>query len=223
MEKIRVFIADDHPMMREALKAAINDELDMDVIGEACNGQEAIQGYQNIKPDVMIMDLFMPVKSGLEAISDILAGDPGARILAFTSSTDEEYISAAIQAGVLGYLFKDVQRSELLLAIRTVSQDNAFIPSNVAGKLLTSIRQKPSQVPALINTLTSREKDVLHLIGSGKSNQQIAAELCVSEGTIRTHIHHILEKLHLENRNQAILLAIQLTKQGIRLSETPVK
>ncbi|HPH95897.1 MAG TPA: response regulator transcription factor [Anaerolineaceae bacterium] len=217
MTKIRVFIADDHPMMREALKAAIDDEMDMEVIGEASNGQEAVQGYQNIHPDVLIMDLFMPVKSGLEAIAEILALDPEARILAFTSSTEEEYISAAVQAGVLGYLFKDVHRSELLQAIRTVYQDSAFIPTNVAGKLLTSIRQKPSQVPVLVNTLTSREKDVLFLIGLGQSNQQIAAALCVSEGTIRTHIHHILDKLHLDNRNQAILLAINLEKQGIKL------
>ncbi len=211
-QAIRVLVVDDHPLMREALCAAIADERDMQVVGEATNGEEAVAQARALKPDVTVMDLFMPGKDGLGAIAEIKAENPAARLIALTSSTDEDLVLAAIQAGALGYLLKDSQRVELLRAIREVSRGNTFLPPPVAQKLANSVRKRPPDQPPLVEPLTERELEVLKLIGQGASNRQIAQTLGVSEGTIRTHVHNILGKLNLENRNQALLYAV---RQGI--------
>ena len=207
---IRILVVDDHPLMREALRTAIEDEADMRVIGEAANGSQGVQCAHDLQPDVILMDLFMPGKSGLEAIAEIRTENPHAQILALTSSTDEMMVLAAVQAGVLGYLMKDSEREELLRAIREVSRGNSFLSSDVALKLAKSVRQerKPNP-PPLVEPLTERERQVLKLIGQGASNREIARTLTVSEGTVRTHVHNILGKLDLANRNQAILYAIR--------------
>jgi len=209
-QKIRVLVVDDHPLMREALRMAIEDETDMQVIGEATNGEEAVQQAHLLAPDVTIMDLFMPRQDGLHAIAEIKSRAPDAHILALTSSTDETLVLAAIQAGVLGYLMKDSQRDELLQAIREVSRGNTFLPPQIAQKLANSVREQKKQSPApLVEPLTDREIQVLVLVGRGASNKQIAQTLNVSEGTVRTHVHNLLGKLGLENRNQAILYAVR--------------
>jgi len=208
--RIRVLVVDDHPLMREALCSAIDDEADMQIVGEATNGEEAVRQVQTLKPDVTIMDLFMPGKDGLTAIAEIRAHNPQAQILALTSATEDQLVLAAVQAGVLGYLMKDSPRTELLHAIREVNQGNSFLPPNVARKLADSLRHPPKEKsPPLIEPLTERELDVLKLLGQGESNKQIAQTLGVSEGTIRTHVHNLLGKLGLGNRNQAILYAIR--------------
>ena len=209
-QPIRVLIADDHPLMREALRAAIGDEPDMLVVGEATNGSAAILQVRSLNPDVIVMDLFMPVKNGLEAIAEIRSENPQAQILALTSSTDESMVMSAVQAGALGYLLKECPRTELLQAIREVSRGNSFLPPQIVNKLASSLRQNQKSDPAApIEPLTDREIEVLELIGQGALNREIAQKLGVSEGTIRTHVHNILGKLGLTNRNQAIVYAMR--------------
>jgi DNA-binding NarL/FixJ family response regulator len=215
---IRVLIVDDHPLMRDALRAAIEDEPDMAVAGEACNGEQALDLMRALRPDVTVMDLFMPIKDGLDAIAQMRREQPESHILALTSSADEEKIVSAVQAGALGYLLKDAQRVELLEAIREVSRGHSYLPQSVALKLMNGMRQGRAAPPDLppapppSEPLTERELDVLRLIGQGATNQDIAAKLGVAEGTVRTHVHHILAKLGLANRNQAIVYAL---RQGL--------
>ena len=210
MGKPRILVADDHPLMREALCAAIEDEADLEVIGTAANGGEAVEKTRALKPDVIVMDLLMPRKSGLEAIAEIRAENPDAQILALTSSTEDEMVLAAIHAGVLGYLLKDCEPGQVLEAIRQVGNGNSFLPPSIAVKLANGIRRerKPS-APAPIEPLTERERAVLKLIGQGASNRDIAQKLILTEGTVRTHVHNILGKLGLKNRNQIILYAVR--------------
>ena len=207
---IRVLVVDDHPLMREALCAAIEDESDMAVVGEAHDGQQAVSQYRALRPDVTVMDIYMPVKDGVQAIAEIVGEFPDARIIALTSSTEEGKIAGAVQAGALGYLLKDTHRAELLRAIREVRQGNSFLPPSVALKLMNTMRQTHEPGAAIKEPLTDREEEVLRLIGRGATNQDIARQLHVTEGTVRTHVHHILQKLGLENRNQAILYALKI-------------
>ncbi len=208
---IKILIVDDHPMMRQALRAAVEDEADMRLVGEAANGLEAVAAVRAERPDVILMDLMMPVKDGLAAISDIMAEEPEARILVFTSSQEEEMINAAVEAGVLGYLIKDAQLSELLLAIREVSQGRAYLSPQIASKLMSVMRKRKNNHPTQPSpeSLTPRETEILRWVGQGASNRQIAEALTLSEGTVRTHVHNILQKLGLKNRYQAILLYLQ--------------
>jgi DNA-binding NarL/FixJ family response regulator len=208
---IRILLADDHPMMREALRDAIEDEEDMQVVGEACNGLEAIQLARETRPDILLMDLYMPVKDGLSAIGEIMTADPEMHILAFTSSQDEDKIAIAVSLGVLGYLNKDVQRTELLHAIRKVSQGQAYLPPAIVTRLIAGIRMKKSaETPDTgVESLTPRELELVEWVKKGYTNRQIALELTVSEGTVRTHVHNILQKLGLQNRNQLILYGMK--------------
>lgn len=212
--KLRILIVDDHPLMREALRAAIEDEEDLLVAGEASNGLQAIEQATRLQPDVIVMDLFMPAMGGVEAIRSIREACPETHILTLTSSSDESLVLGAVEAGALGYLIKDTQRADLLNAIREVGQGNAFLPPQLARKLMEGMRRSRAQAVVtaegdkLVETLTEREREVLRLIGEGASNREIAAILFVTEGTVRTHVHHILNKLDLKNRNQAILYAL---------------
>lgn len=207
--KIRVLVVDDHPLMREALMTAIDDEADMLVVGEAETGHAAVKQFQKLHPDVTVMDLFMPECSGVQAMTQLRELKPDARILALTSSTDDTMLVAALDAGALGYLIKDSPRMEILHAIREVSRGNAFFPAHIAHKL-AQLSHATQDAGVNLAALTDREADVLVLIGRGASNKQIAEELALSESTVRTHVQHILDKLNLENRNQAILLGAQL-------------
>jgi DNA-binding NarL/FixJ family response regulator len=203
-------VADDHPLMREALRTAIEDEDDMLVVGEAETGNAAVKQFQKLSPDVTVMDLFMPECNGVQAMSIIRETQPDARFLALTSSSDETMLAAALDAGALGYLIKDASRTEILHAIREVSRGNAFFPSHVANKLAQLSHPTKTESEMNLDLLTDRELDVLILVGQGASNKQIAEELALSESTVRTHVQHILDKLDLENRNQAILIGFHL-------------
>lgn len=210
---IRVLVADDHPLMRDAICTAIEDEVDLEVIGTAVNGNEAVAQTLALKPDVTVMDLLMPGKTGLEAIAEIRAVDPDAHILALTSSSEDEMVLAAIHAGALGYMLKDSQPADVLQAIRDVGLGNSVLPPAIALKLANSVRrERVSEPPPPIEPLTDRELEVLKLIGAGVSNREIAKKLYLSEGTVRTHVHNILGKLDLKSRNQAILYAV---RQGL--------
>jgi len=204
---IRVLVVDDHPLMRQAICTAITIESDIEVVGEARNGAEAVTQALALRPDVIVMDLLMPVKDGIQAIAEIRAANPDARILALTSSLDPDRIVATLEAGAQGYLFKDTQRDELLRAIRDVSQGLAFLPPPVASKLIARMRQ-PEATDGLA-ALTPREREVLRLIGNGLSNREIAQALVLSEATVRVHVHNILGKLGFEHRGQMIAFAIR--------------
>lgn len=207
---IRILIVDDHPLIREALKAAIADETDLQLVAEAANGRDALVLTSQHQPDVIVMDLFMPQMDGVTAIRAILNIHPLSQILVLTSATDEENIIKATRAGALGFIQKDSQRSEILNAIRTIAQGQTYLHPAVAGKILESIKTSPHPShQALDHLLTSRERQVLQWIGQGASNAEIASQLFISQGTVRTHIHNILQKLQLENRHQVILYAIQ--------------
>jgi DNA-binding NarL/FixJ family response regulator len=206
MSKLRILVVDDHPLMREALCMAIDDQPDMMIVGVAADGWEALAQYRSLRPDITIMDLYLPGQDGITTIAQILAEDPGARCLALTSSTDETHFMAAIQAGALGYLQKDAQRSDLLLALRTLGHDHAYVPAHFVRKLVDCVRQsQPAR--AVHEPLTIRELDVLRLIGTGAGNHAIAEALSLSEGTVRVHIHNILAKLDLASREQALTYA----------------
>jgi DNA-binding NarL/FixJ family response regulator len=209
-KKIRVLIVDDHPLFREAVCRVVEAEEDFIVIGQACDGGQAVTSALELKPDVIIMDLNLPVKSGVQAIAEILAVDPGARILAITSAIEDEKVFSAVQAGASGYILKDASRDQLIQGLREVALGNQFLPPEVAAKLARSVRHKKTveaEGDQHQELLTTRENEVLSLLGEGHPNRIIAQKLFLSESTVRVHLFNILVKLNLEDRNQAILYA----------------
>jgi NarL family two-component system response regulator LiaR len=211
MSLIRILIVDDHPLMRSALRAVFETETDMQVAGEAINGRQAVELALASRPDVVVMDLLMPVCDGLSAIAALRQESPDIRILALTSSTDDRKVEAALQAGALGYLLKDVQRAELVQAVREVALGRVYLPPAVTGQLVRRVRHPAMAPNGPDEPLTEREREVLGLLARGCTNREIAEAMCVSEGTARTHVHNILRKLGLKHRGQAILYALQCT------------
>lgn len=215
-EKIRLFHADDHQLLREGVRALLSTEPDISLIGEAENGEDAIKKIIKLRPDVVLLDLKMPQKSGIEVIQAIKEGGLETRILILTSFADDENVFPAIKAGALGYLLKNSSPHDLLHAIRDVYLGQSFLHPIIARKLIQELNQ-PSKLPPTDEPLTERELDVLKLIAQGLTNQQMAGILTVSERTIRTHVSNILGKLHLANRTQAALYAL---REGyVRLDE----
>lgn len=205
---IRVLIAEDHAIVRGGLRALLATEPDMEVIGEAADGVEAVAKARALRPDVILMDLMMPRKSGTEAIEEIKAADPDARILVLTSFAEDEKVFPAIRAGAQGYLLKDSTPRELLDAIRRVYRGEASLHPAIAHKLMREL-SRPAERPPTAEPLTERELEVLSFVAQGLSNQAIADRLVVSERTVRTHVSNILDKLHLANRTQAALYALR--------------
>ncbi len=207
-ENIRVLIADDHPLIREGLRGLLAAEPDLELVGEAADGSEAVEKTDQLRPDVILLDLVMPVKSGIEAIIEIKEKDPGARILVLTSFADDEQLFPALRAGALGYLLKDSSPQDLLRAIRSVYRGESSLHPAIARRLVLQFSQ-PAVDSSPENPLTQREVEVLKLVAEGLSNQNIADELVVSERTVGKHVGNILEKLHLANRTQAALYALR--------------
>jgi NarL family two-component system response regulator LiaR len=205
---IRVLIADDHPIMRDGLRTLIITEPGMELVGEAVNGEDAVQKAVTLKPDVILMDLVMPVKDGLAAISEIKNVLPNIAILVLTSFSEEDKVFPAIRAGALGYLLKDSSPQQLLQAIVDVHRGEASLHPSIALQLIREITQ-PSDLPPAEDPLTKRELEVLRLVAQGMTNQEIAARLYRSEWTVHTHVRNILSKLHLANRTQAALYALR--------------
>jgi len=208
MNTIRVLIADDHPIVRDGLRTLINTERGMELVGEAVNGEEAVQKAIAQRPDVILMDLVMPVKDGLEAISEIKSVEPNIAILVLTSFSEEDKVFPAIRAGAMGYLLKDASPEQLLQAIYDVHNGNASLHPSIALQLIRELNQ-PSDLPPAEEPLSVRELEVLRLVAQGLTNQEIAERLVRSEWTIRTHVRNILSKLHLANRTQAALYALR--------------
>jgi two-component system, NarL family, response regulator LiaR len=213
---IRILITDDHAVVREGLRSLIDSEPGMQVVGEACDGVEAVMKARALRPDVILLDLVMPRKGGIEAIEEIKQENPDARILVLTSFAEDDKVFPAIRKGAQGYLLKDSSPAELLQAIRYVNRGETSLHPTIARKLIQEINH-PSDLPPAEEPLTEREVEVLRLVAKGMSNQEIADLLIVSERTVRTHVSNILSKLHLANRTQAALYAL---KEGFsRLDE----
>ena len=210
-ETIRVLIADDHTVVRGGLMALLEDVEGIEVVAEAADGQEAVLKARSIKPDVILMDLMMPRKTGIEAIEEIKRENPNARIVVLTSYSDDDKVFAAIKAGALGYLLKETSTQDLLQAIRDVYRGESSLHPAIARKLIRELN-RPTTLPPSDEPLTDREAEVLVLVARGLSNQDIANHLVISERTVRTHVSNILSKLHLANRTQAALYAL---KEGL--------
>lgn len=206
---IRVLIVDDQAIVRRGTMALLAQVDGISVVGEAADGQAAIEQAALLTPDVILMDLVMPKVDGIAAIQQISARQPTVRILALTSFATDDKIFPAIKAGALGYLLKDAEPAELVAAIHQVYRGEPSLPPAIARKLLRELRQPPSQQQATPDPLTERELEVLSLVAKGLDNQAIANCLTVAEVTVRTHISHILDKLHLANRVQAALYALR--------------
>lgn len=207
-DTIRILIADDHTLVRAGLRALLDSEPGMKVVGEAADGMDAVNRAGTLKPDVILLDLVMPRKDGIEAITEICNMTPGARILVLTSYTDDDKVFPAIKAGALGYLLKDSEPHELLQAIRNVYAGEPSLAPTIARKLMRELQQPPNLPPAE-HPLSEREVQVLRLVAQGLSNKEIADRIVVSERTVRAHVSNILNKLHLANRTQATLYAIR--------------
>jgi NarL family two-component system response regulator LiaR len=208
---IRVLITDDHEIVRKGIRALLATKRDIQVIGEARDGAEAVTQAQALRPDVILMDLMMPKMNGIQATREITAGQAGSRILVLTSFAADEQVFPAIKAGALGYLLKDSGSQELVQAIRQVFHGEPSLDPAVARKVLAEI-STPPQKPLTPDPLTTRELEILRLVAQGKSNKEIAECLVIAEETVHTHVSNILNKLHLASRTQAALYAL---KEGI--------
>jgi NarL family two-component system response regulator LiaR len=206
-QTIRILIADDHPVVRKGIKALLSTEPGLEVIGEAADGEQAVTKARTLKPDVILMDLAMPRKDGVQAISEIRQEIPEAKVLVLTSFAEDKRIIAAIEAGALGYLLKDSSPHELIRAVHTVYQGESSLHPTVAHKLIHRLQRSSGETQT--EPLTARELKVLRLIAEGLSNHDIAKKLFISEPTVRTHVSNILRKLHLDNRTQAALYALR--------------
>lgn len=206
---IRVLVVDDHMVVREGLCALLIPYNGMEMVGEAADGAEAVEKARLLQPDVILMDLNLPVKSGLEAIVEIIQENPQARILVLTSYDEDTKLSAALKAGALGYLLKNSSAQELFHAIRGVAMGRLSVSPNATQVLLQNLRQADPP-PSLLSALTEREIDVLRGLVQGQSDQDIAKTLNIEKTTARSHIKNILNKLELKNRTQAALYALEM-------------
>lgn len=207
-ESIRVLIADDHQLVRQGLAALLAVKPGVEVIGQAENGVEAVKLAHSLEPDIILMDLLMPGKNGIEATREIKQENPDARILIITSFAEDENVYQAIKAGALGYLLKDSSPQELMQAIDDVCHGKMSLHPNIALKLIEELN-RPTEKQTTVDPLTAREVQVLKLVAKGHSNQEIADKLVVSERTVGAHVSNILGKLHLANRTQAALYALR--------------
>ncbi len=204
---IRVVIADDHPVVREGLAAMLEREPDLEVVGEARDGQEAIERVAALRPDVVLMDLQMPRVDGVEAIRQIREHHSGVHVLVLTTYDDDESILRGVEAGARGYLLKDAPRDELFRAVRAVARGESLLQPAVATRLLNRVARKSA--PPAPDVLTERELDVLRLLARGAANKEIGVELHISESTVKTHVANIFQKLSVSDRTEAVTVALQ--------------
>jgi len=207
---IRVLVADDQAMVRAGFRMLLSRENDIEVVAEAENGAEAVEKAARFHPNVILMDIRMPELDGLEATRRILAADPDARVLVLTTFDLDEYIYEALQAGASGFVLKDDPPEQLLAAIRTVSAGEALLSPAVTKRVIREFTRLPRpEEPEGLDQLTEREREVLALIAEGRSNAEIGERLFIGETTVKTHVTHVLQKLGLRDRVQAVVLAYQ--------------
>ena len=213
---IRVLIADDHAVVRQGLRTFLDLQADIDVVGEAADGEEAVAVAAEHAPDVILLDLVMPRLDGIGALRRLSEVAPGARVIVLTSFGEDERLFTALRAGASGYLLKDVEPAELVRSIRTVHGGGAPLSPAVAARMVEEFASGAGAGRAPADDLTPRELEVLCLIARGRSNKRIALELGVAEKTVKTHVSHVLAKLGLADRTQAALYAVRegLVSQG---------
>lgn len=202
-ETIRILTVDDHQLLREGIAAVLESQQDMTLVAQASNGREAVESFRRLRPDVTLMDLRMPDMSGIEAITAIRAEFPDARIIVLTTYAGDAQAAAALKAGAVGYLLKNLVRKELLETIRVVHSGKRRVLAEIATEIAEHVAD---------DALTGREVEVLRRVAAGKSNKLIAAELDISEGTVKTHMKSILPKLDASDRTHAVMIAL---KRGI--------
>jgi two-component system, NarL family, response regulator LiaR len=223
MEPIKVLIVDDHSVVRRGLRAILESEQDIKVVGEAADGAEALEKVRELLPDVVLMDLVMPVVDGITAIRQIRESCPGTRVLVLTSFADDDKVFASIKAGAIGYLLKNSPAEDLERAIHSVARGELHLQAVIAEKVMDEFSPKPMETSNLAK-LTERETEVLTMIARSMTNKEIAAELCISIKTVKVHVSSILNKLHSRDRTEAAVYAIQrglLTDQESRQNNTP--
>jgi NarL family two-component system response regulator LiaR len=210
IKPVRVLIADDHSMVRSAICNWIQTLSELELAGEASNGKEAVERTLSLKPDVILMDLVMPVADGIAATRAIIQADPQAKILIVTSFNDRQKAVESIQAGAQGFILKDASLEELLEAILAISKGRSWFSAELARSLVVPDKIQAAEPPAGDSELlTAREMEVLKLMVQGKSDREISARLVIAHSTVRFHVHQILEKLQADNRTQAALVAIR--------------
>jgi DNA-binding NarL/FixJ family response regulator len=207
-DSIRILVADDHPVVRDGLVAILSTQSDFEVVGEAGNGAEAIERAITLRPDVMLLDLEMPELDGVEVLRRLAQSNPEVRVIVFTAFDTDERILGAVQAGAQGYLLKGAPRKELFEAVRVVHAGGSLLQPVVASKLLRQVSHQSQAVPT-VDALTPREVEVLRLLAQGLQNKEIAAQLVISERTVKFHVSSIMSKLGAGNRTEAVTLAAQ--------------
>ena len=207
---MKILLCDDQAVIRDGLELLLNLEKDFEVVGLAQDGAEAVDLVKQKKPDLVLMDLNMPIMNGIEATREIHAKFPEIKILVLTTYDDDEWVFDAVRAGASGYLLKDTPRQKIIEAIRGTMDGKSFLDPAVAGKLMNQVASKQTQPTSILaDKLTERELDVLRLLAKGINNSEIAAQLHLSEGTVRNHVSAILDKLGVSDRTQAAVIAIQ--------------
>jgi DNA-binding NarL/FixJ family response regulator len=207
---IRILLVDDQALFREGLRTLLSVHDDLQVVGEAANGQEAVTAVSQLSPDVVLMDLRMPVLNGVAATSQISASYPNSRIIVLTTFDDDDYVFDGLRAGALGYLLKDVPSARLVEAIRAAARGESFLQPSVAAKVVAEFSRLGGQKTAvpqqtLVEPLSARELEILAVLASGASNREIANQLFITEGTVKNHVSNILGKLGVRDRTQAAL------------------
>src|SRR5689334_8336144 len=208
IKMVQILLVDDHAIVREGLRALLDDVPGMCIVGEATNGDEAVEMAARLVPDLVLMDLKMPGLAAPDAIRTIRARNPGVHVLMLTSYAEDQQVQKVISAGALGYVLKDVAKAELLKAMTTVARGEPWLHAE-AQRLLVNRMRKPSELNPL-ELLTDRERSVLKLLAQGQSNRNIGKTLQLTEGTVKGYVSNILAKLKLEDRTQAALLAVKL-------------
>jgi NarL family two-component system response regulator LiaR len=207
VEPIRVLVVDDHAIVRRGLHGLLETVDDIEVVGEAADGDQAVRLAEARSPDVILMDLVMPVMDGITAIGEIKTRSPGIEIVALTSFIEEDKVVAALEAGATGYLLKDADERTVIEAIRAARDGETRVDPAVAALLAERLRRKPARPP--VDPLTERELEILGYLGRGMSNKEIASTLGIADCTVRTHVSNILGKLGLASRTQAALFAVE--------------
>ncbi len=214
MKPIRILLVDDQALFREGLRTLLSVHADLAVVGEAANGNEAIQRAKTLQPSVILMDLRMPVLGGVEATRRVRALDPAVKVIVLTTFDDDEEVFEALHAGAVGYLLKGAPSEKLVEAIRAAARGESFLQPSIASKVLAEFNRlshaSPRPVIALLEPLSERERDVLRFLARGMSNKEIAAELNLAEGTVKNHMSNVLGKLGVLDRTQAALKAREL-------------
>jgi NarL family two-component system response regulator LiaR len=206
---IRVLVVDDHKVVREGMRFLLEQEPDIQVVGQCSDGHEAVEAVARLLPSVVLLDLLMPGLDGLNALRQIKTDSPATQVVILTSHTGEEHMFNAIKAGATSYLLKTAGAREVIDAVRAAANGESLLDPSVAARILEELRSPPRQAPSPVNHLTPREAEVLTLVARGRSNRAIGDQLFIGEETVKTHISNILAKLHLADRTQAAIYALR--------------